>query len=77
MKHIQEIYMEYIYIYIHMWNLQGKSLNIYDKNNQEQKHRPNGAAAEGGRPIGAPPKAAPVFLMIFSHRYLWILLIQS
>merc|ERR1712115_602705 len=23
-------------------------------------HRPNGAAAEGGRPIGAPPKAAPV-----------------
>ena len=25
-----------------------------------QKHRPNGAAAEGGRPIGAPPKAAPV-----------------
>ena len=29
-----------------------------------QKHRPNGAAAEGGRPIGAPPKAAPVFLII-------------
>ena len=28
-----------------------------------QKHRPNGAAAEGGRPIGAPPKAAPVFLI--------------
>jgi len=25
-----------------------------------QKYRPKGAAAEGGRPIGAPPKAAPV-----------------
>ena len=28
-------------------------------------------------PMGRTPKAAPVFLMIFSHRYLWILLIQS
>ena len=28
-----------------------------------QTHRPNGAAAFGGRPIGAPPKAAPVCLM--------------
>ena len=28
-------------------------------------------------PMGRPPKAAPVFLIIFSHRYLWILLIQS
>ena len=27
-----------------------------------QKHRPNGAAAESGSPIGAPPKGAPVFL---------------
>ena len=27
-------------------------------------HRPNGAAAEGGRPIGAPPKAAPVCVII-------------
>ena len=34
-----------------------------------QKHRPNGAAAEGGRPIGAPPKAAPGFLMILIHIY--------
>ena len=42
-----------------------------------QKHRPNGAAAEGGRPIGAPPKAAPVFLIISYHRYLWIFLIYS
>ena len=32
-----------------------------------QKHRPNGAAAEGGRPIGAPPKAAPVFLISLYH----------
>ena len=32
-----------------------------------QKHRPNGAAAEGGRPIGAPPKAAPVFLISSYH----------
>ena len=40
-----------------------------------QKHRPNGAAAEGGRPIGAPPKAAPVFLIIVYHKYLWIFLI--
>ena len=39
-------------------NIQGISIDIYD-----QKHRPNGAAAEGGRPIGAPPKAAPVCLM--------------
>ena len=28
-------------------------------------------------PMGRPPKAARVFLMIFSHRYLWILLIHS
>ena len=28
-----------------------------------QTHRPNGVAAEGGRPIRAPPKAAPVCLM--------------
>ncbi len=34
-----------------------------------QKHRPNGAAAEGGRPIGAPPKAAPVFLSINVYGY--------
>ena len=34
-----------------------------------QKHRPNGAAAEGGRPIGAPPKAAPVFLIILINIY--------
>ena len=27
------------------------------------ERRPNGAAAEGGRPIGATPKAAPVCLM--------------
>ena len=58
------------------------SIDIYDITINihqyiHQTHRPNGAAAEGGRPIGAPPKAAPVFLMIFSHRYLWILLIQS
>ena len=42
-----------------------------------QKHRPNGAAAEGGRPIVAPPKAAPVFLIISYHKYLWIFLIYS
>ena len=42
-----------------------------------QKHRPNGAAAEGGRPIGAPPKAAPVFLIILYHKYSWIFLIYS
>ena len=32
-----------------------------------QKHTPDGAAAEGVRPIGAPPKAAPVFLIILYH----------
>ena len=32
------------------------------KNNQT--HRPNGPAAEGGHPSGAPPKAAPVFLIL-------------
>ena len=53
-------------------NIQGISIDIYD-----QKHRPNGAAAEGGRPIGAPPKAAPVFLIILYHKYLWIFLIYS
>ena len=39
-----------------------------------QTHRPNGAAAEGGRPIGAPPPkaAAPVCLIILYHKYLWI-----
>ena len=45
-------------------NIQGISIDIYD-----QKHRPNGAAAEGGRPIGAPPKAAPVFLIINIYGY--------
>ena len=42
-----------------------------------QKHRPKGAAAFGGRPIGAPPKAAPVFLIILYHKCLWIFLICS
>ena len=43
------------------------------RNEQKQKHRgnafggaPNGAAAEGGRPIGS------VFLIIFFHRYIYI-----
>ena len=30
-----------------------------------------------GRPIGAPPKAAPVFLIILYHQSLWIFLIYS
>ena len=38
---------------------------------------PNGAAAEGGRPIGVPPKAAPVFLIILYHKPLWIFLLYS
>ena len=42
-----------------------------------QKDKANGAAAEGGCPIGAPPKAAPVFLIILYHIYLWIFLIDS
>ena len=36
---------------------------------RNKEHRPNGAAAEGGRPIGAPPKAAPVFLIINLYGY--------
>ena len=28
-------------------------------------------------PMGRPPKAAPVFLMILYHRYLWIFRIYS
>ena len=35
---------------------------------------------EGGQntdPMGRPPKAAPVFLIILYHRYLWIFLIYS
>ena len=28
-------------------------------------------------PLGAPPKAAPVFLIILNHKYLWIFLIDS
>ena len=43
--------------------------------NISRKHRPNGAAAEGGRPIGAPPKAAPLCLIILYYKYLWIFLI--
>ena len=43
----------------------------HQKHRRRLRRRPNGAAAFGGRPIGS------VFLMIFSHRYLWILLIQS
>ena len=30
----------------------------------------------GGRPNGAPPKAAPVFLIVLYHKYLWIFLIH-
>ena len=43
-------------------NIQGISIDIYD-----QKHRP----------IGAPPKAAPVFLITLYHKYLCIFLIYS
>ena len=51
------------------------SIDIYDMtiNIDEyihQTHRPNGAAAEGDRPIGAPPKAALVFVIILYHKYL-------
>ena len=50
------------------------SIDIYDITINihkyiHQTHRPNGAAAEGGRPIGAPPKAAPVFLIINIYGY--------
>ena len=31
--------------------------------------QPNGAPADGGRPIGAPPKAAPVFPRYVSDRF--------
>ena len=49
------------------------SIDMYDITiNIHQTHRPNGAAAEGGRPIGASPKAAPLFLIIIYHKYLWI-----
>ena len=34
-----------------------------------QKLRPNGADAEGGRPTRAPPKAALVFLIISINIY--------
>ena len=34
---------------------------------KNEKHTPTGATAEGGRPIGAPPKAAPVFLISLYH----------
>ena len=44
---------------------------------RNKEHRPNVASAEGGDPIGAPPKAAPVFLIILYHRYLWMFLIYS
>ena len=42
-----------------------------------QKHRAKGAEAEGDRPLGALPKAAPVFLIVLYHEYLWIFLICS
>ena len=54
--YIYGIYKEYPWIFM-IWN--------------NQKHRPNGAAAEGGRPIGS------VFLTILHHKYLWIFLIDS
>ena len=38
--------------------------------NISRKHRPNGAAAFGGRPIGAPPKAAPVFPRYVSDHFI-------
>ena len=44
---------------------------------RDKELRPNWAAAEGGRPIGATPKAAPVFLIILYHKYLWIFLMYS
>ena len=31
----------------------------------------------GGRPVGAPPKVAPVFLIILYHKSLWLSLIYS
>ena len=37
--------------------------NISRKHRRRLRRRPNGAAAFGGRPIGVPPKAAPVCLM--------------
>ena len=47
------------------------SINIYDIKYPETQTQ------WGARPIGAPPKAAPVFLIILYHKYLWILLIFS
>ena len=47
-------------------NIQSISIDIYD-----QKHRPNGAAAEGGACVSVN------FLIILYHRYLWIFLIYS
>ena len=41
-----------------------------------KEHRSNGAAAEGGRPIGAPP-LKPVCLIILYHKSLCIFLIYS
>ena len=64
-------YIRNIYIY-------GISINIHGKEmNRNKEHRPNGATAEGGRPIGVPPKAAPVFLIISYHKYLWVVFIYS
>ena len=47
------------------------SINIYDKiiRNTDPMGRPPS--------IGAPPKAAPVFLIILHHKYLWIFLVYS
>ena len=50
------------------------SIDIYDITINihqyiHQTHRPNGAAAEGGRPIGAPPKAVPVYIPYTFPRY--------
>ena len=50
---------------------------------RNKEHRPDGAAAEGGRPLGAPLKAVPLcslFLLIYLflyYEYLWIFLIYS
>ena len=44
---------------------------------RNREHRHNGADAEGGRPIGTPPNAAPVSLITLYHKYLWIFLTYS
>ena len=69
-KYTENIWGIYIYIYIYgIYKEYIRNIHKYSSMSRNTEHRPNGAATEGGRPIGAPPKAVPVFLIINIYGY--------